>query len=290
MRRTVCGVVAGVLMTTAAFAQETAGTSGQGAPAAVPTASAQPSPVQSAPAGEVPKRYTVTVGADFPTSYMFRGIHQESRGVIAQPPVDLGVSLSETLTLNVGQWHSVHSGPSGSFYESDYYGSLTFAAGKFKPGVLFTSYTSHANRFATVQEIAGFVSFDDSGSRFPLAPKATVAFELDGQADGGTSKGTYLELAIRPGVKLIDAPSPLLLAIPTRVGLSLKDYYEGVSGSDTFGFFSSGLIASVPVTTGKVTWDIHGGVDLMWLGTNMKFLNANDAFKPIGVFGVTLTY
>lgn len=290
MRRTVCGVVAGVLMTTAAFAQETTGTSGQTPAAVAPASAAQVAPAPSAPAIEAPKRYTVTVGADFPTSYMFRGIHQESRGVIAQPPVDLGVSLSDALTLNVGQWHSVHSGPTGSFYESDYYGSLTFAAGKFKPGVLFTSYTSHADRFATVQEIAGFVSFDDSGSRFPLAPKATIAFELDGQADGGTAKGTYLELAIRPGMKVLDTPKPLMLAVPTRVGLSLKDYYEGIGGSDTFGFFSTGLIASVPVTTGKVTWDIHGGVDLMWLGDNMKFLNASDGFKPIGVFGLTLTY
>jgi hypothetical protein len=239
---------------------------------------------------EIPKSYTVTLGVDFPTAYLFRGIHQESAGMIAQSPIDLGVALGKGVSLNVGQWYSMHSGPTGNFYEADYYGSLTFSAGKFKPGVLFTSYTSPNDRFATVHELAAFVAIDDSGSRLPLAPKATVAFELDGQADGGDNQGTYLEFAIRPSFTMIDAARPLMLAVPARVGISLKDYYEGPNGSDTFGFFSTGLIASVPITTGKVVWDVHGGVDVSWLGTNTKFLNGNDAVKPVGVFGITITY
>jgi hypothetical protein len=250
-----------------------------------------PAPAQAATIPtEVPKSYTVTLGVDFPTAYLFRGIHQESAGMIAQPPIDLGVALGKGVNLNVGQWYSMHSGPTGNFYEADYYGSLTFSTGKFKPGVLFTSYTSPNDRFATVHELAAFVAVDDSASPFPLAPKATVAFELDGQADGGASQGTYLELAIKPAIKVIDAARPLMLAVPVRVGISLKDYYEGVNGSDTFGFFSTGLIASVPITTGKVVWDVHGGVDMSWLGTNMKALNGNDAVKPVGIFGITITY
>lgn len=272
MRNTIWSVCVLALWTTSAIAQE------------APAAPAAPAAV------DIPKRYTVTVGVDFLSSYMFRGIHQESTGLIAQPPIDLGVALSNGVTLNVGQWHSVHSGPTGNFYESDYYGSITFTAGRLKPGLLFTSYTSPADRFGTVQELAGFVAYDDSSSRFPLAPKATIAFEMDGQADGGSNRGTYLELAIRPSVKVIDGRLPLSLAMPSRVGVSLKDYYEGIAGSNRFGFLSSGLIASVPVTVGKTTWDIHGGLDMCWLGTNMKFLNGNDAFKPIGIFGVTLTY
>lgn len=250
-----------------------------------------PAPAQTAtmPA-EIPKPCTVTLGVDFPTAYLFRGIYQESAGMIAHAPIDVGVALGKGVSLNVGQWYSMHSGPTGKFYEADHYGSLTFSTGKFNPGVLFTSYTSPNDQFATVHELAAFVSFDDSASRFPLAPKATVAFELDGQADGGASQGTYLELAIRPSMTVIDAAKPLTLAVPVRLGMSLKDYYEGPNGSDTFGFFSTGLIASVPITTGKVVWDVHGGVDVSWLGTNTKFLNGNDAVKPIGVFGITITY
>jgi hypothetical protein len=37
-------------------------------------------------------------------------------------------------------------------------------------------------------------------------------------------------------------------------------------------------------------WDVHGGLDVSWLGTNTKFLNGNDAMKPVGIFGITITY
>jgi hypothetical protein len=97
-------------------------------------------------------------------------------------------------------------------------------------------------------------------------------------------------LSIRPATQLPGAPLSLALAVPVRLGLSLNDYYEGPNGSDRFGFFSTGLIASVPVTTGKVVWDIHGGLEMCWLGRNMKALNTNDGFKPIGIVGVTMTY
>lgn len=275
MRNAIWSVCVLAMCSTTAVAQES--------PAAAQT------PQPAAPV-EIPKRYTVTVGVDLLSAYMFRGIHQESTGVIAQPPIDLGVALSNGVTLNVGQWHSVHSGPTGNFYESDYYGSVTFTAGKLKPGVLLTSYTSPNDRFGSVYELAGFVSYDDSGSRFPLSPKATIAFEMDGQADAGAKRGTYLELGMRPGVKLTDGRLPLSIAAPTRVGISLRNYYEGINGSDTFGFFSTGAIASIPITVGKTTWDIHGGLDVCWLGTNMKLLNGNDAVRPVGVFGITLTY
>ena len=281
MQRTVWSVLVFAALSTVAHAQESGGSEQAIQP---PAPLAAPIPVEAA------KRYTVTAGADVLTSYLFRGIHQESAGIVAQPPLDLGVTLGKGVSLNVGHWYSVHSGPTGSFYEADYYGSMTFTAGRLKPGVLFTSYTSPNSRFATVHEVAAFVALDDAGSAFPLSPKATVAFEVDGQADGGTARGTYLELAIKPALKVIDAGPSLTLAVPVRLGVSLKDYYEGVNGSDRFGFFSTGFVASVPVTTGKVVWDLHGGVDMSWLGANMAALNSNDRFKPIGIFGVTVTY
>ena len=280
MRDVACSVLVFLLTAMTATAQE----------AATAAAQAQPPPQPAPPAVENAKRYTVTIGLDLPTAYLFRGIHQESRGLIAQPPLDLGVGLGKGITLNVGQWHSMHSGPTGNYYEADYYGSMTFTAGRLKPGVLLTSYTSPNDRFATVHELAGFVAYDDSAHAFPLSPKGTVAFEMHGQADGGARRGTYMELAVRPTVTLVDRATPLTLALPAKVGISLKDYYEGVGGSDTFGFASGGLLLSLPVRTGQATWDIHGGVDLYWLGNNLAFLNAQDRFRPIGVAGVTLTY
>ena len=95
---------------------------------------------------------------------MFRGIFQEDSGFIMPPFVDVGVSLyrrrrPESVTVNGGCWNSIHSGPSGSgndaiersaWYEADYYASVTFTVGKWKPGALFTSYTSPNDAFDTV--------------------------------------------------------------------------------------------------------------------------------------------
>lgn len=271
-------VVAG-LVSTSAMAQDNA----QAAP---PTPAAPTAP----PEGTAPKRFTVTTGLDVTSAYFFRGIRQHSGGTIAQPYVDLGVLLPRGITLNVGNWDSIHStAPADNWYESDYYGSITFTAGKLKPGLLYTSYTSPAESFSTVKELAGVVAVDDSASPFPLSPKAVLAFELaDGSADGGAEKGVYLELGIKPAIQL--APRATLL-IPVKTGLSLKDYYEGPLGSNTFGFFSSGLQLSVPVVSGSSgALEVHGGFDIQWLGDNMKLLNNDDGVKPIGIIGFTYTY
>lgn len=273
--------IAGPLAATPAWAQMGTGSQPQGmAPAAAPA------PEASAPA----KTLTVTTGLDFTSAYLFRGIPQHSGGTIAQPYADLGIALGHGISANVGGWDSIHStATAGNWYESDYYGSVTFTAGKVKPGLLYTSYTSPADSFATVKELAGVVAFDDSASAFPLSPKVVLAFELgDGEADGGANKGTYLELGIRPTVKL--APK-LTLAIPVKTGLSVNHYYEGPAGDNRFGYLDTGLQLSVPVLSGKGgALEAHGGVDFYRLGDNLKLLNDGDAFKPVALVGFTFTY
>jgi hypothetical protein len=268
-------------MASSAFAQDAAPAAQTGAPA--PT-------VQATPEAAPPKRVTLTTGLDFASDYFFRGIRQQDEGAITQPYVDIGIAADHGISFNFGNWDSIHSSaPAGHWYESDYYGSVTFTAGKLKPGLLYTSYTSPADSFATVHELAGVVAVDDSASAFPLAPKAVLAFELgDGQADGGANKGVYLELGIKPGIKL--APKATLL-IPVKLGLSLKDYYEGFGASmpgNTFGFFDLGLQLSIPAASGKAgSLEVHGGFDVLWLGDNLKALNGDDGVKPVVLVGVT---
>ena len=310
--RIMCGLVMAGFMAmtvTAASAQESAQATQTPGPLAAATTPAAAQPSAEEP---TPKRVTLTAGFDFVSAYLFRGIFQEDSGVIAPPFADVGVSVYQgdgalkSVSVNGGIWNSLHSGPTGSgtadrsaWYEADYYGSVTFTVGKWKPGALFTSYTSPNDVFATVHELAGVLAYDDSGSAFPLNPKATVAFELKGQADGGGGlasgggKGTYFEFGVRPVVTVIDANRyPLTLAIPAKIGLSLKDYYEGPTGSNRFGFFDLGAIASVPLAfmNGRSTWEVHGGVDILWLGDNLKLMNKGDGIRPIGVIGVSVTY
>ena len=317
MRGTAAGfLVAGLLGMTAttALAQDAAKAGAQ----ATSNASAATSPAAAAtttqPSADEPpsKRVTLTAGLDFVSAYMFRGLFQEDHGVIVPPFADVGVTAYsgdgalKAVTLNGGIWNSLHSGPSGSgnpdrnaWYEADYYGSVTFQVGNWKPGALFTSYTSPNDAFNMVNELAGVLAYDDSGSAFPLNPKAILAFELKGQADGGGgladggSKGTYLELGVRPVVPVVaHSKYPLTLAIPAKIGLSLNDYYEGPTGSNKFGYFDLGGILSVPLAfmNGKSTWEVHGGVDVLWLGDNAKVLNGGDGVKPVAVVGFSVIY
>ena len=66
MRKTVWSVLMVAAFATAARAQENGG----GAPQAPAPAAAQAAAVPA----EIPKSYTVTLGVDFPTAYLFRGI------------------------------------------------------------------------------------------------------------------------------------------------------------------------------------------------------------------------
>jgi hypothetical protein len=274
------------LSVTAASAQNASESAAK--PSTSPAAAAPP-PAEAAPS----KSYTVTTGVDFTSAYLFRGIRQHSGGTIAQPYADVAYTKNG-VTLDVGTWNSVHStAAAGNYYERDYFGSVVFTAGKLKPGLLFTSYTSPADSFATVKELAGTLAIDDSASAFPLSPKIVLAFELgDGQADAGVDRGTYLELGIRPTVKL--APKATL-AIPVKTGLGLNHYYEGAAlglgGQDHFGYFDTGLSLSVPVVSGKSgSLEVHGGFDLMWLGDTLKAFNLGDGFKPVTLVGFTYSY
>jgi hypothetical protein len=312
MRRIAGGLMVGCLMvgfmTTTAGAQEQARTpdnnvqNGQNGAAAA--AAPAPAPPQAAEE-PAPKRVTTTAGFDFASAYMFRGIYQEDSGVIVPPFADVGVLLYQgdgalnSVNVNGGIWNSLHSGPSGNsgkgspWYEADYYGAVTFTFGKWKPGALFTSYTSPNDAFRSVHELAAVLAYDDSASPFPLSPKVTLAFELKGQADGGAKQGTYLELGIRPVLRAIDhARYPLSIAIPVKVGLSVKDYYEGPTGSNNFGYFDTGVIASVPLAfiPGPTAWEVHGGVDFLLLGDNLRLLNRSDRVKPVGILGLSVTY
>ena len=280
-------MAASVCLATLVSAPVMAQTSAAPAATATSAATAAPAPAEAAAPSKI---YTVTTGLDFASAYLFRGIMQKSGGAIGQPYADVAFAFKHGITADVGTWNSIHSPADlGNWYERDYFGSVTFTAGKLKPGLLYTSYTSPTDRFATVQELAGTLAVDDSKSKLPFSPKVVLAFELgDGEADGGQNKGTYLELGVKPGIKL--APKATLY-IPVKTGLSVNHYYEGPTGDNTFGYFDLGAQLSLPVISGKGgALEIHGGIDFLWLGDNMKALNNGDTLKPVSLIGMTFTY
>jgi hypothetical protein len=251
-----------------------------------------------------PGALTLTAGIDFANAYFFRGIFQDDTGVVMWPYGDLGFALFsgdgalKSVGVNIGTWNSLHTGdagldgPSGElWYESDFYSTLALGFGKgVALGVTYTAYNSPNGGFGTVKELSFKVSVDDSGAlgKFSVKPYVVLAQELDGQADGGANEGTYLELGIGPGYSAARAT----FTVPVKVGLSLGDYYEGLDGDETFGFFSIGGVVTVPFTSTPTrfgSWNIHGGVEFLMLGDRNEAV-FGDSSHVIGSIGIGLSY
>jgi hypothetical protein len=138
-----------------------------------------------------------------------------------------------------------------------------------------------------------------------LAPYGVLAFELGdetspsfGSADLGTAgpdnkKGIYLELGAAPSFAL--GGSKATLAVPVKLGLSLKDYYQLDGVDHSFGFFDIGGLVTFPISripSAFGSWNVHGSVDLLTFGDTTREYNGVDKDKTrvVGLIGIGLTY
>lgn len=245
---------------------------------------------------------TFTGGVDVPSVYVFRGFVQERDPAMTLWPFgDLGLAFYagdgglKSVGVNVGVWNSLQTGSAGTngpsrrlHYQEDFYATLTlgFGAG-MNVASSFTARTSPNAMFTTNREISFKVSRVGA-----LAPYGLIAFELDenGQADFGLQKGTYLEVGAGPRWSLGQTAT---VAVPIKVGLSGKDYYEGAGGDEKFGFFDIGGHITIPlggVPARFGSWNIHGGADLLVFGDTTKAINAGDKSKVVALFGIGMTY
>jgi hypothetical protein len=254
-------------------------------------------------AQDAPPTVTMSAGIDLVNQYNFRGIRQNSDGVSIWPFVDFGFTpfrgdgALKSIAINVGSWNASNSqinqadfGTGNKWYESDIYGTVGFGFSQSAVAFTYTSYTSPADLFTHVKELAVKLSYDDSAAlgAAALKPYGLVAFELATepgryQADGGLEGGRYLELGIAPGI----SGSRASLAIPVKVGLSVGNYYELDGVDNKFGFFSVGGLATVPVGS---HFNVHGGLEFQALGDTTKALNAGDGSQVVGSFGIGVSY
>jgi hypothetical protein len=262
-----------------------------------------------------PGALTFTAGFDLPTVYVFRGIVQETDPALTMWPYgDIGIALKsgdgwlKSLGVNVGLWNSLHTGSSGTggtsgrlHYEEDFYATLALGfGGGITVAPTFTAYTSPNFSFNTVKEMSVKVS---KSHRF--APYGVLAFELGdetaanfGSADlsvAGPSnkKGIYLELGAAPSLPL--GGSKVTLAVPVKLGMSLKDYYQLDGVDHSFGFFDVGGLVTVPICiipSAFGSWNLHGSVDLLTFGDTTREYNGADKNKTrvVGLIGIGLTY
>ena len=269
--------------------------------------------VQAQDKGPNTGRIALSAGVDWTTDYYFRGIVQENQDWIVQPYGDLtfrlwdGVPAFGNLGLTVGTWNSLHGGPTGVagnstdpdlWYESDFYAKVGWTMFEdVTSAVIYTAYMSPNDRFSTVQELAFSLGYNDGKllGPFALNPSALVAFELKGQADGGDSRGVYLQLGVAPGYTFnAGGTYPVTLSVPVVVGLSLSEYYEFATGDDdTFGYVQGGVGVAVPlafIPASFGAWTIKAAVNVLHLGDNLETVNNGDRTELIGTLGLALTY
>jgi hypothetical protein len=204
----------------------------------------------------------VSGGLDVVNTYMFRSIQQNFAGAALWPWIDLGIPAYsgdgglKGVNVNLGIWNSLHTANNPGLatkghYELDFYTALTLAGSKAAFTTTYTSYTSPNDSFTHVKEIMFKLAIDDS-AKFGLKPFVLVAAEFGtdpgvGQADGGLGAGRYLELGMAPTIPL---PKNVTLAVTTKFGFSLKDYFESCTVSrgvttcedSSFGYSSSAAI------------------------------------------------
>jgi hypothetical protein len=260
--------------------------------------------LQAAPASA---QVAVTGGLDLVNQYNFRGIRQNVDGVSIWPYIDFGFTPFmgdgglKTIGVNVGTWNAFNSEIDGftnrdgettsnKWYESDLYATVSFGFGAPALAMTYTSYTSPANLFSHVKELAFKVSADDSAAlgRAALKPYALIAFELGtkpgiGQADGGPEAGRYVELGVAPGYSATRAS----FALPVKLGLSVGDYYELDGEDHKFGFFSVAGLVTVPMGS---QLNVHGGVEFQALGETTEALNGDDASAVILSIGLGFAF
>jgi hypothetical protein len=263
------------------------------AAAQTPAAAAPPDPNTGA--------LTFTGGLDVPSKYVFRGIVQEADSKLTLFPYgDLGIAFYsgegavKSASVNFGVWNALLTGSSGLdgtfeklHYEEDFYATLTLGFDKgISLGTTYTAYTSPNGMFGTVQELLFKVS-----KAHMLAPYGLIAFELDGQADGGANKGTYFEFGVAPSWPLADGK--VTFAVPVKLGLSLNNYYELGEEDHKFGYFQAGGLFTIPFTsaTSKFgAWNFHAGVDAYAFGDTTKSFNNGDGGKVVASFGIGVVY
>jgi len=178
--------------------------------------------------------------------YYFRGIRQGSKGVVMQGEATMKVALYDEdefkfYTLG-GAFVSFHPGDQrggDSLSASLLEGRGFLGLGAWTPALdisaLFYAYTSPNGSFGDVYELDLFgrlkddvfwAGKDDDQLWRGFFPSITLAQEVSGARDG-QNKGTYLELAMAPRLRLLHgAILGLDFVFPMSLGLSLHDYYQ----------------------------------------------------------------
>jgi len=301
-------VLAGALAPLAALVP-----SALGQETATPSPQATPEQIQPGAGAEEPKpenglNIHGLVGSDFTTHYISRGLVLEDQGFIAQPYMELDITLAENKDATfsktigfVGIWNSLHSQHTDAglaiadpttgdrpqvttdlWYEFDWYAGVAFDISDFNLNLSYWEFTSPNQGFGRSKNVQAKLSYNDTklwnhgkDSGFALKPYGIVFIETDGKAGSGSDEGVYIELGVEPTIFTLakEGKYPVALSVPAKVGLGFSDFYED---DETLGFVSVGLKASVPlafIPARYGSWSANAGVYYYYYGPGVDDFN-----------------
>jgi hypothetical protein len=284
------------------------------APSPSPTEAEKPAAAPAPEPGPNTGRLSLNLGTDWASAYYFRGIATtQNGGNNVQPYAEFGLRLLEnlgpltSLVVSPGIWNNWHSGggllvePSDPKFwtEADLYIKLNAVWWEvFSTSLTYTYYTSPNNTFESYADVGLGFALNDSKwlGAFAVNPSILFAFETSGEAlaSPDEKKGVYMGIGFAPGYTFFAESSfPVTISAPMTFGFSLTKYYTVEGKNQTFGYFSGGPQITMPlkfIPPAYGSWSFKGGVQFLVLNSNLKAVNTNDGFVPIGSVGLSLAY
>lgn len=248
--------------------------------------------------------------SDLTNAYFFRGVLNERGSLIWQPWFELYLTIwteeegpIRDLTIGAGIWNSVHEEKTLAqqdpriWYEADLYPllSITFPY-ELTLTTYYYWYTSPSDAFSTVEELNFRVDWDDSEvlGRWAMAPWVNFAIETN-RTSFGDEEGTGMQVGVEPTLwEWEHERYPVTFTLPLELGISLGDYYEEDNGEeDTFGYFSWGVGASVPLAfvPGFLgDWSVSLSAKGFVFSDALKRANDDDRLYPVVMQSLTVEF
>ncbi len=278
-------------------------------------------PPIGAPAPEDPPRpyrtirdVSVSVGADYVTKYISRGIVFSNEPSV-QPWLELRFALTEPddddphLTWRIGTWNSMQGADAGEgrprgtrerrlrhWYEFDLYTGLQVDFfDHFQTSFMFYYYSSPSGAFDDIHELEWRLNYDDQWvweqelglEGFALYPAMRITAETRHPERGGA---WYFQPSITPSYTLQDAPVDLTVSVPVILGFGANEMYLDEDGENIYlGMIQSGLRLSTPIDLGDGDLSIRGGLDVTYV-TDSNINGFGNDVEFVGRLGVTYNF
>jgi len=245
---------------------------------------------------------TGDLGINFVSEYISRGLVEQNQGVIAQPYADIyfrlykGDGAINNVTLQLGGWSSLQSHRNDSIYSPGNYsgnGVKSWFEFDYTAAVAVTflkNWTSTlsyieadypSDQFEANRNLQLGLAFNDADylGVFALHPHFNVLYELNTNSSGaaGIKKGGwYYELGVAPSYTFLkDSKYPITATLPITVGFGDSNGFYGgnYSGNNIYGYFTTGLNASVPlafIPSCYGAWTTNAGFNYYNLGTSAQ--------------------